>query len=101
MKVVSQPQGRATMSTGGAAKFVNVPPMETLTNRRPRVAYFSLLPGCRSKNCRARSSAQIVIAAGSVMNDPRIGPIVGSSPTMRPAYRRRRSPTGAGRIPRS
>ena len=39
MKAVSQPQGRATISTGGAAKCVSVPPIETLTNSSPRVAY--------------------------------------------------------------
>ena len=27
----------ATMSTGGAAKFVRVPPIDILTNRTPRV----------------------------------------------------------------
>jgi hypothetical protein len=41
MNGVSQFQGRATMSTGGAAKCVSVPPMEMLTNSRPSVAYFS------------------------------------------------------------
>ena len=29
----------ATISTGGAAKLVSVPPIETLTNIRPRLAY--------------------------------------------------------------
>ena len=28
------------MSTGGAAKWVSVPPIETLTKSRPSVAYF-------------------------------------------------------------
>ena len=41
MNGVSQPHGRATISTGGAAKWVNVPPIETLTNSNPSVAYFS------------------------------------------------------------
>ena len=38
MKAVSQPHGRATISTGGAAKWVRVPPTDTLTKSRPRVA---------------------------------------------------------------
>ena len=38
MKGVSHPHGPATINTGGAAKWVNVPPIDTLTNRRPRVA---------------------------------------------------------------
>ena len=45
MNGVSQPQGLATMSTGGAAKWVSVPPIETFTNRAPSVAYFSRVPG--------------------------------------------------------
>src|SRR4051794_41566314 len=76
MKVVSHPHGRATISTGGAANGVSVPPIETFTKSRPRVAYFNLRLGRRSKNCRASSSAQIVIAAGSVMKDPISGPTI-------------------------
>ena len=41
MNGVSHPQARATISTGGAAKWVSVPPIETLTKSRPSVAYFS------------------------------------------------------------
>src|SRR5574343_55781 len=41
MKGVSQAQGPATISTGGAAKWVRVPPIETFTNSTPRVAYLS------------------------------------------------------------
>ena len=41
MKGVSQFQARATMSTGGAAKCVSVPPIETFTKSSPSVAYFS------------------------------------------------------------
>ena len=70
------PHGRATISTGGAANCVSVPPIETLTNNTPSVAYFSRVEGCKSKNCRASRSAQIVIAAGSVINEPSTGPIV-------------------------
>ena len=76
MNGMSHPHGRATISTGGAANCVSVPPIETLTNNTPSVAYFSRVEGCKSKNCRASSSAQIVIAAGSVMNEPSTGPIV-------------------------
>jgi hypothetical protein len=50
MNVESQAHGRATMSTGGAAKCVSVPPIETLTKSRPSVAYFSGELGLRSKN---------------------------------------------------
>src|SRR5690349_22772842 len=45
MNSESQFQGRATISTGGAAKCVNVPPIETLTNNSPSVAYFSASDG--------------------------------------------------------
>ena len=38
MKGVSQSQARATINTGGAAKCVSVPPIETLTNSKPSVA---------------------------------------------------------------
>jgi hypothetical protein len=76
MNGVSQPQVRATMRTGGAAKCVKVPPIEISTNSRPSVAYFRRVLGSRPKNCRASSSAQIVMAAGSVMNEPRSGPTV-------------------------
>ena len=48
MNGVSQPHSRATISTGGAAKWVSVPPIDTLTNSRPSVAYFSRADGCRS-----------------------------------------------------
>ncbi len=48
MNDVSQPQGRATISTGGAAKCVSVPPIDTFTKRRPSVAYFNLALGRKS-----------------------------------------------------
>ena len=48
MNGVSQSQGRATISTGGAAKWVSVPPIDTLTNSRPSVAYFSRVARPRS-----------------------------------------------------
>ena len=44
MNGVSQSPGRATINTAGAAKCVNVPPTETLTNSRPSVAYFRRRP---------------------------------------------------------
>ena len=40
MNGVPHPHGSATINTGGAAKCVSVPPIETLTNSRPSVAYF-------------------------------------------------------------
>ena len=48
MKPVVHPHFPATISTGGAAKWVSVPPTETLTNSRPSVAYFRLRLGSRS-----------------------------------------------------
>ena len=45
MNAVSHPHGRATMRTGGAAKWVSVPPIETLTNRSPTVAYLRRVLG--------------------------------------------------------
>lgn len=39
MKGVSHCHWAATISTGGAAKWVSVPPMEILTKSRPIVAY--------------------------------------------------------------
>ena len=46
MNSVSQFHGRATISTGGAAKWVSVPPIDTFTNRSPSVAYFKRALGC-------------------------------------------------------
>ena len=40
----------ATISTGGAAKWVRSPPTEIDTNSKPSVAYFSLLDGECMKN---------------------------------------------------
>ena len=44
----TQLHGRATISTGGAAKWVRVPPIETFTNSSPRVAYLRRGLGSRS-----------------------------------------------------
>ena len=63
----------ATISTGGAANGVSVPPMETLTNSTPSVAYLSLFDTA-AENTRSRSiSAPRVMAAGSVMSEPSRG----------------------------
>ena len=48
MNGMSHPHGRATISTGGAANCVSVPPIETFTNSTPSVAYFSRGEGSRS-----------------------------------------------------
>ena len=58
MNGVSQPQGRATISTGGAAKWVSVPPIETLTNSRPSVAYFSRGLGLEIVELARRAAAR-------------------------------------------
>ena len=63
----------ATISTGGAAKGVSVPPIETFTNRTPSVAYLSLFDTPAGRSGRCSISAASVIAAGSVMNDPSSG----------------------------
>ena len=76
MNASPQPYFPATIRMGGAAKWVSVPPTETFTKRRPSVPYFRRGEGSSSKRCRARRSAQIVMAAGSVMKEPRSGPIV-------------------------
>src|SRR3954470_16175763 len=48
MNAESHCQGLDTIRTGGAAKWVSVPPMETLTNRSPSVAYFRGTDGPRT-----------------------------------------------------
>ena len=48
MNGMSHPHVRATMSTGGAANCVSVPPIDTLTNSSPSVAYFNRVEGCKS-----------------------------------------------------
>ena len=42
MNGVVHSQALATMSTGGAAKLVKVPPIDTFTNRTPIMAYCNL-----------------------------------------------------------
>src|SRR3990167_4404978 len=43
MNQLSQFHFAATINTGGAAKDVSVPPMDTLTNSTPKVAYLSFV----------------------------------------------------------
>ena len=73
MKPLSHCQVDATINTGGAAYAVSVPPMETLTNRTPRARYLTASGTCGLKICGASIRAAIVIAAGSVINDPSKG----------------------------
>jgi hypothetical protein len=73
MNGVSQPHFAATISTGGAAKWVSVPPTDTLTNSTPSVAYFRRFD-TPARNTVSRSiRAASVIAAGSVMSEPSSG----------------------------
>jgi hypothetical protein len=73
MKVVSQPQRPATISTGGAANEVSVPPTDTFTNNTPSAPYFSF-SGTPGQNTRGASiKAARVMAAGSVMAEPTSG----------------------------
>ena len=73
MKALSQPQVAATISTGGAAYEVSVPPMDTLTNSTPSARYLSRSGTAGRKICGASMRAAIVIAAGSVMSEPSSG----------------------------
>ena len=87
MKALSQLQLEATISTGGAANDVSVPPIETLTNSTPRAKYLAG-SGTRDVKIRGASiSAAIVIAAGSVMSEPSRG--IAASPEPRGDARRR------------
>ena len=58
---------------GGAAKGVSVPPIDTLTNKTPSVAYFnrSLTSFENTESLSIRAAK--VIAAGSVMREPTRG----------------------------
>ena len=71
---MSRPHLSATISTGGAAYGVSVPPIETLTNSTPTVAYMKPLGALRLKKRWRSSSAASVMAAGSVMKEPSSGP---------------------------
>jgi hypothetical protein len=50
-----------------------------LTNSTPTVTYMKLLGALRLKKRWRRSRAASVMAAGSVMNDPRSGPMDSST----------------------
>ena len=73
MNAKSQFQVAATISTGGAANGVSVPPIEMLTNSTPTVAYFRREETSRENSVSRSISAASVIAAGSVMNEPSSG----------------------------
>ena len=63
----------ATISTGGAAYEVRVPPIDTFTNSTPSAPYFSA-SGMPGRNTWGASiSAASVIAAGSVIREPASG----------------------------
>ena len=96
MKALSQFQVVATISTGGAAYEVSVPPIETLTNSTPSAKYFGALAArpCR-KTCGASISAAIVIAAGSVISEPSSGTAGQAQPGA--GQRRRHRQPGAPR----
>jgi hypothetical protein len=81
MKALSQPQVPATISTGGAAYEVRVPPMEMFTNSTPSAKYLarSGMPGRNTSG--ARVSAAMVMAAGSVISDPSSGTAASPSHT--------------------
>lgn len=63
-------QASVTIGTGGAPKFVHVPPTDIATNRRASVPYASGLLGLCAQNFLLRMDAQIVMAAGSVKLAP-------------------------------
>ncbi len=73
MKAESHCQVAATISTGGAANEVSVPPIEMLTNSTPNARYLGLSGTSGRNTCGPSSSAASVIAAGSVMAEPNSG----------------------------
>ena len=62
-----------TISTGGAAKLVNAPPIDTLTNNTAMVAYLMRVEMFCANTPSRSISAAMVMAAGSVMMEPSIG----------------------------
>ena len=58
MKALSHCQVDATISTGGAAYEVSVPPIDTLTNSTPSATYFSRLGHVAAEHRAARASAR-------------------------------------------
>jgi ribosome-associated protein YbcJ (S4-like RNA binding protein) len=76
MKSVSQCHAPATMTTGGAAKWVESPADRDVNKKQTQRRVAQVHGGIQRVEFPASSSAQIVIAAGSVINEPRRGPIV-------------------------
>ena len=76
IKAESQFHFEATIKTGGAAKCVSVPPIETLTNNKAIVAYLSFSEIFSLYIDSSKIIAVTVMEAGSVINDPSKGPII-------------------------
>src|SRR6185436_84838 len=73
IQALSHCQVAATISTGGAAYEVSVPPIDTLTKRTPSARYLARSGMCGAKTEGAIIRAAIVIAAASVISAPRSG----------------------------
>ena len=73
MWALSHCQVPATISTGGAAKDVSVPPIDTFTKSTPSAPYFSRSDMAGVNTRGASISAASVMAAGSVMAEPTSG----------------------------
>ena len=58
---------------GGAAKLVKAPPIEMLTNKTPMVRYINFVELVFEKMVSRSKKAAKVIAAGSVINEPKMG----------------------------
>ena len=92
MKALSHRQVAATISTGGAAKDVSVPPIETLTNRTPSAQVLQPLGHVGRNTSGASISAAMVIAAGSVTSEPSSGTAARQSQAVgEPASQRQRA----------
>jgi preprotein translocase subunit SecA len=65
MNAELQPQVEATMSTGGAAKLVSVPPIEIFTNSTPRVPNSKAFEHWwRYTKSRSKKAAKVIAAGG-------------------------------------
>src|SRR6478609_3773557 len=73
IQALSHCQVVATISTGGAAYDVSVPPIEMLTKSTPSARYLTRSGMCSAKTEGAIIRAAMVIAAGSVISDPSSG----------------------------
>src|SRR5688572_7917382 len=73
MNALSHCHVEATISTGGAAYDVRVPPIDMLTNSTPSARYFTGSGTCGRKICGASINAAMVMAAGSVTSEPSSG----------------------------